>query len=505
MPDNTTSPLNAAVSTLIERSHDNGDRITLTDVATYLGLDVAATNEEGKLEGLDEASEIAALEDDEQEKLQEKLDIGEVLSALKDAGIEVSDEVDEARIEDDIAYLEKQAVMASVAGGELDAHSLLLKDLGNHAILTREEETERTTRIALLNRTVRELAKSRDRVAKRLVKAQEEQTAKKELLDLLLDDSEMDKATRELLSAEPQGALDAAAAVVARYEGDLVNINNEISEAEGKAKVARDEFLSYNYRLVLYSARKIHQQSGPRVDFNDLVMQGVYGMIEAIGKFDPTRGYKFSTFATWHIRQKISEFSHEQKGAIRVPTHRHRDIRKMSRHRADFFSENGRNPTDIEMAAFMGKTVEKIAEIYNAEILASPGSIDAPLSTESDAGSLGEILPDLKALSPEDVAVREAISTTLRAAFMRVLDTRERRVLQLRFGLYDEARAWTLEEVGQRLGVTRERVRQIEAKALKKMEEDNMVRELDDQPPLPPRPTRRARTPIPPAPRRRMA
>ena len=505
MPDNTTSPLNAAVSTLIERSHDNGDRITLTDVATYLGLDVAATNEDGKPEGLDEASEIAALEDDEQEKLQEKLDIGEVLSALKDAGIEVSDEVDESRIEDDIAYLEKQAVMASVAGGELDAHSLLLKDLGNHAILTREEETERTTRIALLNRTVRELAKSRDRVAKRLTRAQEEQTTKKELLDLLLDDPEMDKTTRELLSAEPQGALNAATGVVARYEGDLVNINNEISEAEGKAKVARDEFLSYNYRLVLYSARKIHQQSGPRVDFNDLVMQGVYGMIEAIGKFDPTRGYKFSTFATWHIRQKISEFSHEQKGAIRVPTHRHRDIRKMSRHRADFFSENGRNPTDTEMAAFMGKTVEKIAEIYNAEILASPGSIDAPLSTESDAGSLGEILPDLKALSPEDVAVREAISTTLRAAFMRVLDTRERRVLQLRFGLYDEARAWTLEEVGQRLGVTRERVRQIEAKALKKMEEDNMVRELDDQPPLPPRPTRRARTPIPPAPRRRLA
>jgi len=505
MADIIPSPLTAAVNALIERSHANEDRITLTDVASYLGLDVVIPEEGNERVELEEASELAVLDDEEHDRLAERLDIGEVLAALKEAGIEVSDEVDEARIEDDIEYLEKQAIMASVANGDLDAHSLLLKDLGNHAILSREEETERTTRITLLNRTVRELAKSRERIAKRLGKAQEELAAKEELLNLIVSEPEMGGAIRESLAAGPRAALAAARESVERYLTDLANIEREIAEGEGKAKVARDEFLSYNYRLVLYSARKIHQQSGPRVDFNDLVMQGVYGMIEAIGKFDPTRGYKFSTFATWHIRQKISEFSHEQKGAIRVPTHRHRDIRKISRFRSDFIAEHGRNPSDTEVAAFMGKTTEKIAEIYNAEILASPGSIDAPLSSESDAGSLGEILPDLKALSPEEVAVREAISTTLRDAFMRVLDTRERRVLQLRFGLYDEARAWTLEEVGQRLGVTRERVRQIEAKALKKMEEDNLVRELDDQPPLPPRPSRRMRTPIPPPPRRRTA
>ena len=505
MPDLVPSPLANAVEALIEQSHANGDRITLTDVASYLGLDIESTSDNKNAPELATAKEIEDLEDDEADRLVEKLDIAEVLSALASAGIAVSDEVDESKLDDDIAYMQHQAALSDTSIGDLDAHSLLLKDLGNHAILSREEETERTTRIALLNRTVKELGKSRDRISKKIAKAAEELANRKELLDLINADHELDTATRSALATEPQIAYDAAAEVAVRLETDLENVSREIGEAEAKAKVARDEFLSFNYRLVLYSARKIHQQSGPRVDFNDLVMQGVYGMIEAIGKFDPTRGYKFSTFATWHIRQKISEFSHEQKGAIRVPTHRWRDVRKIGRFRSDFYVEQGRNPTDQEVAAFMGKTVEKIYEIYNAEILGSPGSIDAPMSSESDAGSLGEILPDLHMLSPEEMAIRSALSSTLKDAFERVLDSRERRVIQLRFGLYDEARSWTLEEVGQRLGVTRERVRQIEAKALKKLEEDALVRELDGKKPLPPKPVRRHRTPTPPPPRRRMA
>jgi len=505
MPDLVPSPLASAVEALIEQSHANGDRITLTDVASYLGLDIEATSDEKDILDLDTAKEIDELEDEEAEKLVEKLDIAEVLSALANAGISVSDEVDESKLDDDIAYMQKQATRSDASVGDLDAHSLLLKDLGKHAILSREEETERTTRIALLNRTVKELGKSQDRIAKRLIKAEADLAVHKELLEIVTQDHELDAATRTLLAAEPQAAYNAALETLTRLGTDAENVSREISEAVSKAKVARDEFLSFNYRLVLYSARKIHQQSGPRVDFNDLVMQGVYGMIEAIGKFDPTRGYKFSTFATWHIRQKISEFSHEQKGAIRVPTHRWRDVRKIGRYRSDFYAENGRNPTDEEVAAFMGKTVEKIYEIYQAEILGSPGSIDAPMSSESDAGSLGEILPDLHMLSPEEMAIRSALSSTLKDAFERVLDSRERRVIQLRFGLYDEARSWTLEEIGQRLGVTRERVRQIEVKALHKLEEDALVRELDGKKPLPLKPARRHRTPTPPPPRRRMA
>jgi RNA polymerase sigma factor (sigma-70 family) len=506
------NPFNSLVNALVTKAKANDNRISITDVGKLLHLETDEP-EEGATANPDEAEidDLIELDDEVVEELQSQFDIAEVLVALKQAGIEVSDDIDESKIEDDMAYLARQVGSSpSDSGGDLDARTLLLKELGNHELLTtREAETEHTMRIHLLARTIKDLEKSLEKLNRKLLKVQEEAQLKKEVLDLIADDPDLSAAEKATYLTAPQAEYDAALAVVAEVQANVDNIDHEIKESQRKWRAARDEFLSYNYRLVLSIARRNHQHSGQRVEFIDLVMQGVYGMIDAVNKFDPTRGYKFSTFATWHIRQKISEWSHEQKGAIRVPTHRWRDIRKISRFVADFTAKNDRSPSREEVAAHLGKSMEKIDEIYQAEVLGSPGSIDAPLSTDDESGSLGDLLEDHRALSPEEAVVLGALSDVVQEAFEKVLDARERRVVQLRFGINpfdpsESGRCWTLEEIGHFLGVSRERVRQIEAKALRKLSENASLRDLAGKPKLPPRQTRRHSAHVPPPPRRKL-
>jgi RNA polymerase primary sigma factor len=266
---------------------------------------------------------------------------------------------------------------------------------------------------------------------------------------------------------------------VARWNSEIVELDRQIEQAWRRSKAVRDDLLSHNYRLVLHFARRTQRVADPRIDFEDLVMQGVCGMIEAIDRFEPTRGARFGTYAAFHIRSRLSEYSFEQKGAIRVPLHRHRQLRAVSRIRMAYASERGRAATAEEVARVMGMSVVELAALLAVENLTMPASIDRPSSPEPDADSLGASLADHGAPSPEDVAIRHVEAATISSAITRLLKPRERLVLHLRFGLGDEPRSWTLEDVGRLLGVTRERVRQIEANALLKLRRDELVRDLE--------------------------
>jgi RNA polymerase primary sigma factor len=433
---------------------------------------LAASAVEGRV-SLEEVQDALGNEESDEDLEEDEVDISELLAALLARGIEVVDEeIENDSVEEDFAYIAKFA-----DASELDALSLYRREAGHHRILSREEETEKTTRIAFLRRTYKAFLASEKRLEGRLEATDRHIAETNELIEIIGAESDTDP---ELL-VEPRAALVAAGANRAKLVTDIAHVVEEREAAEAELRRARTDFLGYNLKLVLACARRNHQQSGRRVDLLDLIQQGNMGMLEAVDKFDPSRGYKFSTFATWHIRQKISEFSHEQRGAIKVPTHRHRDIRKINAFRRTFFEQYGEHPSEEQIGEHMGRSVKKVREILDAETKANPFSLDQTLGPDDDSATMNDFIPDTSAPLPEQAMVREALGKTIRSAFLRDLNPRERRVLQLRFALYDEGRTWTLEEIGKRLGVTRERVRQIEAKALSKLRVDPEIREVGDR------------------------
>ncbi|MBQ8092171.1 MAG: RNA polymerase sigma factor RpoD [Clostridia bacterium] len=251
-----------------------------------------------------------------------------------------------------------------------------------------------------------------------------------------------------------------------------VEIAKQMEMGGAIADAARKKLTEANLRLVVSNAKRY---LGRGMLFLDLIQEGNLGLIKAVEKFDYTKGYKFSTYATWWIRQAITRAIADQARTIRIPVHMVETINKLIRVSRQLFQENGREPTPEEIADAMDISVEKVQEII--KIAQDPVSLETPIGEEEDS-HLGDFIQDERTPSPADAAS----ALLMRERLMEVLDTlapREKRVLILRFGLED-GRPRTLEEVGQIFHVTRERIRQIEAKALRKLRQPSRSSQFQD-------------------------
>ncbi len=285
------------------------------------------------------------------------------------------------------------------------------------------------------------------------IEAFEEETEPALLLDLDVPD------VPGLLSREQEAAL--------AYQ---IRAGGAVGEA------ARDRFIKANLRLVYKIARRFQAAGSERgMEYEDLVQEGRIGLIRAVGKFEPERGLKFSTMATWWIRQAITRALDDQQSAVHIPVYRLGELRKMRRVEQQLQQDLHRQPNDDELAEAAEMTVELIETLRDLRGVLDLRSLDESLSDQEEELTLGSLLADPDE-ETEERALASASSAALLATLEDVLTARERQILKLRYGF--SGREHTLEEIGRKLKITRERVRQIEAKALRKLRQPQVARTL---------------------------
>jgi RNA polymerase primary sigma factor len=250
----------------------------------------------------------------------------------------------------------------------------------------------------------------------------------------------------------------------------IKDINREVSIAEAKARRAKKEMVEANLRLVISIAKKYTNRG---LQFLDLIQEGNIGLMKAVDKFEYRRGYKFSTYATWWIRQAITRSIADQARTIRIPVHMIETINKLNRISRQMLQEMGREPTPDELAVRMEMPEDKVRKVL--KIAKEPISMETPIGDDEDS-HLGDFIEDTSVTSPIDQATNESLKETTHSVLAQ-LTPREAKVLRMRFGI-DMNTDHTLEEVGKQFDVTRERIRQIEAKALRKLRHPSRSEQL---------------------------
>ncbi|MBR0092002.1 MAG: RNA polymerase sigma factor RpoD [Lachnospiraceae bacterium] len=362
-----------------------------------------------------------------------------VMDTLEKSGIDVlqiTDDTDDIPDDDDLLLVEDESAEVENIDLEIpdgisieDPVRMYLKEIGKVPLLTAEQEVEYARQM--------EAGVAADRALGKLTEVQE----------------------------DPQRRKEEAALVKGKNRRQL----NDMSR---KGEAARKKLAEANLRLVVSIAKRY---VGRGMLFLDLIQEGNLGLIKAVEKFDFRKGFKFSTYATWWIRQAITRAIADQARTIRIPVHMVETINKLIRISRQLLQELGREPTPEEIAEQMDTPVERVREIL--KISQEPVSLETPIGEEEDS-HLGDFLEDDKVPMPSEAAA----FTLLKEQLVEVLGTlteREQKVLRLRFGL-DDGRARTLEEVGKEFNVTRERIRQIEAKALRKLRHPSRSRKLKD-------------------------
>jgi|SRR5690554_68081 len=385
------------------------------------------------------------LNDEEVRKAtNEDLDYDYLVEQLEEEGITIlvkhekksnDDFDDELEIDDDFLELEPDEL--SLAGLEVEEEELL--------------EVEEVATVSKTDDPVRMYLKEIGQIP--LINQEEEVRLAKII--------EMGKAAKEQLKYYEDGELDLS-------EEDIHQLNELILDGEDATK----KLVEANYRLVVSIAKNYTNRG---LLFLDLIQEGNMGLIRAVDKFDYTKGFKFSTYATWWIRQAITRAVADQARTIRIPVHMVETINKMARVTRQLTQELGREPTAEEIGEKMEFSAEQVQNIQR--ISREPISLEATVGEEEDS-SLGDFISDTSTLNPHESLLQDM---TLKALdeILSTLTDREEKVLRLRYGLYD-GNTYTLEEVGREFGVTRERIRQIEAKAMRKLKHPTRQQRLRD-------------------------